>query len=97
MQDLEKSSGPIIVDLIRKVLENRLDVVSSEDFVLDVAHYTIEKTRIMRLISESNNLQQTNDIHEEYKLGRIIEFLAIVNQAIDVVSHRNESMNLFNG
>jgi len=47
---------------------------------------------------ENNILQKTTaEIHEEYKLSRIIEFLAIVNRAIEVVSHRNESMNLFPG
>jgi hypothetical protein len=98
MQNLKKGSEPIIVDLIRRVLENRMDVVSNEGFVLDVAHYTIEKTRIVHLITESNILQKTTaEIHEEYKLSRIIECLAIVNRAIDVVSLRNESMNLFPG
>ena len=98
MQNIENGSEIIIVDLVRRVLENRVDVVSSEDFILDVAHYTIEKTRIVRLISESNILHKTTaEIHEEYKLGRIIESLAIVNRAIDVVSRKNESMNLFPG
>ena len=98
MQNLEKGFELIVVDLIRRVLENRLDVVSNEDFVFDVAHYAIEKTRIGRLISESNILQKTTaEIHEEYKLSMIIEFLAIVNRAIDVVSRKNESMNLFPG
>jgi hypothetical protein len=98
MPNLENGSELIIVDLIKRVLENRRDVVSNEDFVLDVAHYTIENTRIVRLIVENNILQKTTaEIHEEYKLSRIIEFLAIVNRAIEVVSHRNESMNLFPG
>ncbi len=98
MQNLEKGFELIVVDLIRRVLENRADVVSDEDFVFDVAHYTIEKTRIGQLISESNILhKRTAEIHEEYKLSRIIEFLAIVNRAIDVVSRKNESMNIFPG
>ena len=87
LQDLENGSTPIVVDLVRRVLENRMDVVSSDDFVHDVAHYTIEKTRIVRLIKESNLIQKNAvEIHDEYKLSRIIEFLAIVNRAIDVVS-----------
>ncbi|MBN2324651.1 MAG: hypothetical protein JXQ30_13025 [Spirochaetes bacterium] len=98
MQSVEKGSEPIIVDLVKRVLENRVDVVSNDGFVLDVAHYTIEKTKIARLIAESNILQKrTAEIREEYKLSRIIECLAIVNRAIDVVSHRNESMNLYPG
>ena len=84
-----ESPQKIIVDLIQRVLENRLDITPNKDFIRDVAHYTLEKSQVKRFIAESMIVNQTSiDLHEDYKLGRIIELLAIVNRAIDVISVR---------
>jgi hypothetical protein len=85
--DSKESPQKIIVDLIQRVLENRLDITPNKDFIHDVAHYTLEKTQVERFITESIVINQTSlNLHEDYKLKRIIELLAVVNRAIDVVS-----------
>jgi len=88
----------IIVDLIKRVLENRYDIQPNEEFILNVADYTIERTQLTRLISENMILKNSStDIREDYKLRKIIELLAIVNRAIDVVSLRDGSENILPG
>ena len=85
--DSKESPQQIIIDLIHRVLENRLDVTPNKNFIRDVAHYTLKKTQMERYIAESMIINQTSiNLHEDYKLGRIIELLAIVNRAIDVIS-----------
>ena len=95
---LETGSKMIIVDLIKRVLENRYDIQPNEEFILNVADYTIERTQLTRLISENMILKNSSaDIREDYKLRKIIELLAIVNRAIDVVSLRDGSENILPG
>ena len=94
----ENGSEVIIVDLIKKVLENRYDINPDEKFIISVADYTIERTQLGRLISENTILKNSSAaIREEHKLRKIIELLAIVNRAIDVVSLRDGSMNILPG
>jgi hypothetical protein len=95
LMNLERGSKSIIIDLIKKVLENRYDIKPNEDFVHDVVDYTIEKTQVTRLITEHMILNKTvTDLHEDYRLGKIIELLAIVNRAIDVVSLGNDTVQV---
>lgn len=95
---LETGSKMIIVDLIKRVLENRYDIQPNEKFILNVADYTIERTQFTKLISENMILKNSSaDIREDYKLRKIIELLAIVNRAIDVVSLRDDSENTLQG
>ena len=95
---LETGSKMIIVDLIKRVLENRYDIQPNEEFILNVADYTIERTQLTKLISENMILKHSSaDIREDYKLRKIIELLAIVNRAIDVVSLRDGSENILPG
>lgn len=95
---LETGSKIIIVDLIKRVLENRYDIQPNEEFILNVADYTIERTQLTRLISENIILKNSSaDIREDYRLRKIIELLAIVNRAIDVVSLRDGSENTLPG
>jgi len=95
---LETGSKIIIVDLIKRVLENRYDIQPNEEFILDVADYTIERTQLTRLISENIIVKNSStNIREDYRLRKIIELLAIVNRAIDVVSLRDGSENTLPG
>ena len=95
---LAKGSKIIIVDLIKRVLENRFDIQPSEEFILDVANYTIERTQLRKLVCETMVLKSSSsDIREDYRLRKIIELLAIVNRAIDVVSLREGNGNTFPG
>jgi len=95
---LETGSKIIIVDLIKRVLENRYDIQPNEEFILNVADYTIESTQLTRLMSENVILKNSSaDIREDYRLRKIIELLAIVNRAIDVVSLRDGSENTLPG
>ena len=88
--DSKQNPQKIIIDLIQHVLENRSDITPNKDFIHDVAHYTLEKTQVERFITESMIINQTSiNLHEDYKLRRIIELLAIVNRAIDVISVQN--------
>ena len=85
----KESPQKIIIDLIQRVLENRLDITPNKDFIRDVAHYALEKIQVERFITESMIINKTSmNLHDDYKLGRIIELLAIVNRAIDVISVR---------
>jgi hypothetical protein len=95
---LETGSKIIIVDLIKRVLENRYDIQPNEEFILNVADYTIESTQLTKLMSENMILKNSSaDIREDYRLRKIIELLAIVNRAIDVVSLRDGSGNTLLG
>ncbi len=95
---IETGSKIIIVDLIRKVLENRYDIQPNEEFILNVADYTIERTQLTRLISENIIVKNSStNIREDYRLRKIIELLAIVNRAIDVVLLRDGSENTLPG
>ena len=92
----EHGSKTIIINIIKQVLENRFDIKPNKEFILDVADYTIERTQVTRLIAENMIIRKASpDVREDYRLGKIIELLAIVNRAIDIVSYRNNSVSIF--
>jgi hypothetical protein len=93
--NLEQGSKSIIIALTKRILENRYDIKPNEAFVHDVVDYTIERTQVTSLITENMILKEKlTNLHEDYELGRIIELLAIINRAIDVISLRNDAPNL---
>jgi hypothetical protein len=87
VSDSVESPQSIIIDLVTRVLENRLDIKPNKSFIHDVASYTLEKSHAEKYIAESMIINKTSiDLREDYRLVRIIELLAIVNRAIDVIS-----------
>ncbi len=83
----KKSSKSIIIELIKKVLENRSDIKPKKDFIHDVASYTLERVGVTNLISERTfPYDGSLDAKDNFQLVMIIELLAIINKTIDIIA-----------
>jgi len=75
-----------ILPVIKWVLENRQDIDSSDNFISEVALYTLNNVSVMDMISDKPfliNSSYSQIGSDDLRLTEIIKLLAIINKTID--------------
>jgi len=75
-----------ILPVIKWVLENRQDIDSNDNFISEIALYTLNNVSVMDMISDKPfwiNSSYSQIGSDDLRLTEIIKLLAIINKTID--------------
>jgi len=90
---LKNYNEDLVLDTVKIVLKDRSDVRPTRSFILDVAAYVLNRIPPKYITSERGFTREVvqaagNGNGEEHRLVNVIELIAYVNRAIEVVARR---------
>ncbi len=91
---LKNYNEDLVLDTVKIVLKDREDLKPSRSFVLDVAAYTLNRIPPKYITSErgfTRELIQTAADPDGDGLVDVIELIALINHAVEVVSRRRKN------
>jgi len=93
MMSQKSYSEKQVIDIIERVLENRNDIDLDENFLYNLANYTLKSASELDIIVDRPPISpanETNDKINNTQLSEIIKMLAIINKLIDLLSLNRE-------
>ncbi len=91
---LKNYNEDLVLDTVKIVLQGRAELKPTHSFILDVAAYTLNRIPPKYIMSErgfTRELIQLSSEPEDEKLIDVIELIALINHAVEVVSRRRKN------
>jgi competence protein ComFB len=91
---LKNYNEDLVLDTVKIVLKDRTDLKPTRSFILDIAAYTLNRIPPKYITSErgfTRELILSSSDPKDEKLVDVIELIAVINHAVEVVSKRRRN------
>jgi competence protein ComFB len=91
---LKNYNEDLVLDTVKIVLQGRGELKPTRSFILDVAAYTLNRIPPKYIMSERGFTRELIQLSSEPENGRlidVIELIALINHAVEVVSRRRKN------